>query len=394
VSRKILVIVALGLALSAGANAQQNVAPSEGHGAGNGGDICENRILTIRAHIVQWILKGGSAQLRMPTNVTLSQYNSKMLAVLRDRSVRVSCEKKSQAIGKAGKTCINSGPSKAPWIECDIDKFMSSVITPEAEQYRLVHHEFAGLAGLEENIDHGTESNYSYSDQITGIKPAHASATGRWFSPLEGLRSVSGCTSSNGDIARISSATMPAVVHDYMTMSRAFERGFQLELLDGKRRSVSITKPERPILFLSDNLNNSFDVHNKASSYSSLDGDLTFKASLSTVSPSFPHQFSLQINAYRDGKLIRKFAMSCSETALPCAERSAKNRVVNETSATYDLQTTDGCGGATTETIPQPKSREQMELELYGQTGSDWSPCQGSYVRRDGRVVVYGKKCK
>ena len=47
-------------------------------------------------------------------------------------------------------------------ILCNILRFKS---TSESEQYKLIHHEYAGLAGVENN--EGAASDYSLSTQIT-----------------------------------------------------------------------------------------------------------------------------------------------------------------------------------------------------------------------------------
>jgi hypothetical protein len=76
---------------------------------GNGGDICENRFQSVRDDIKSWINNGGSAGLALPSSLSLQQYNS-----------------------------------------------------------QLVHHEYAGLAGVE--VNESDESKYSISNQISGGK--------------------------------------------------------------------------------------------------------------------------------------------------------------------------------------------------------------------------------
>ncbi|MFL5815759.1 MAG: hypothetical protein ACJ763_19480 [Bdellovibrionia bacterium] len=128
---------------------------------GNGGDICENRIKLIREDIDSWIQKGGSSGLRLPAETNLSQYNAKM----RDQASKatVSCTDQDIAVGNSQKTCKNFlDDAGSPRIVCNFKRFMA---TPEASQYVLVHHEYAGLAGFE--VNNGEESRYEISNQLT-----------------------------------------------------------------------------------------------------------------------------------------------------------------------------------------------------------------------------------
>ncbi len=142
-------------------------------GAGNGGDECERRILSIRDNIASWINVGNYESLKLPKEVTTEIYKSQMLNVL-GRAV-VSCTKKPILLTKGKdtveKTCINKTDSSGSLsITCNFDRFMNPVIDDESStkgaiQYRLVHHEYAGLAKLENNLT--AESRYFISNQIS-----------------------------------------------------------------------------------------------------------------------------------------------------------------------------------------------------------------------------------
>ena len=108
--------------------------------AGNGGDICEDRIKIVRDDIASWIGKGGTAGLTLPRSVSLTQYNSGMLAKI--SAAGVNCTDNKILIGNDEKTCKNFVDSGgAPQIVCNNKRFME---TADSDQYVLVHHEYAG----------------------------------------------------------------------------------------------------------------------------------------------------------------------------------------------------------------------------------------------------------
>jgi hypothetical protein len=130
---------------------------------GGGGDMCEARIQDISNDLALWLRKGGAQNLIFPSNVSLSDYVSKMQAAL--VKGHISCVSETLFVGAAEKTCINSKDTEGGyWITCNSVRFQS---TMEEDQYILVHHEYAGLAGIE--MSDGDTSNYVISRQITGI---------------------------------------------------------------------------------------------------------------------------------------------------------------------------------------------------------------------------------
>jgi hypothetical protein len=130
--------------------------------AGNGGDMCEDRFKIVRDDIQSWIHDGGSAGLRLPSNLSLDRYNFVMTEQI--AKAKVSCVSEKIFIGKAEKTCENfHDESGTPRIRCNTNRFMN---TNESDQYVLVHHEYAGLSGFE--VSDGEDSEYVISNQISG----------------------------------------------------------------------------------------------------------------------------------------------------------------------------------------------------------------------------------
>ncbi len=129
---------------------------------GNGGDMCEDRIKIIRDDIVSWIKNGGSAGLNLFEGVSADQYMTRMQAALATAQVR--CTSDTITIGNAEKTCKNFLDSiGVPQILCNRNQFLKE--TSDSDQYVLVHHEYAGLSGIE--TPNGTDSNYRISNQIS-----------------------------------------------------------------------------------------------------------------------------------------------------------------------------------------------------------------------------------
>jgi hypothetical protein len=147
-------------------------AKSGGAIAGGGGDATEERVSVIRDDLLKWISKGGAKDLNLPSAITYDQYVSKMTDILQPQEVVVGFVEKDDPLDEelmvsvdgTPKTCrgfISTRDSKAH-ILCNIARFKD---TPDSEQYKLVHHEFAGLAIIEKND--GAASDYEVSNQIT-----------------------------------------------------------------------------------------------------------------------------------------------------------------------------------------------------------------------------------
>ena len=145
-----------------GVEKEKAIVSGQGGDIGNGGDPCENRILSIRDDIRGWINKGGADKLRLPKEITLKEYKSKMLQ--RIKTSTMSCTTKRLFYKGVEKTCLNSGQEKGSFV-CNFERFSSG---SEEEQYILTHHEYAGLSGLEVN-DNKIESDYFISNQISSF---------------------------------------------------------------------------------------------------------------------------------------------------------------------------------------------------------------------------------
>lgn len=134
----------------------------DGYDHGNGGDICEKRFQEVSEDLKSWILKGGAENLKLPAEISYEAYLQGMLGKI--ETTKVSCVDEEVFIGEAEKTCVNFTEANGDLrIECNRKRFTS---TPDADQYVLVHHEYAGLAGFEKNT--GEASDYEISEQLSG----------------------------------------------------------------------------------------------------------------------------------------------------------------------------------------------------------------------------------
>jgi ankyrin repeat protein len=130
---------------------------------GNGGDMCENRFKVVRDDVDAWIQNGGGRGLKLPKTTTLEQFNSSMLSEI--SKAKITCTTDKVMVRNAEKTCKNFVSARGESeILCNTARFMS---TSESDQYVLVHHEYAGLAGLEVNTDES--SVYLISNQVSGF---------------------------------------------------------------------------------------------------------------------------------------------------------------------------------------------------------------------------------
>ncbi|MDD4974834.1 MAG: hypothetical protein PHY93_10820 [Bacteriovorax sp.] len=138
---------------------------ARGNSSGGGGDASEERVNDIRSDILNWINTGGAKGLVLPDNLSYAQYVTQMTEVLTPQKIIIGFTNKQVKVNDAEKTCkgfITKADSKTH-ILCNISRFKN---TPEADQYSLIHHEYAGLADVENN--QGASSDYSISNQISG----------------------------------------------------------------------------------------------------------------------------------------------------------------------------------------------------------------------------------
>ncbi|RYZ92293.1 MAG: hypothetical protein EOP06_04635 [Proteobacteria bacterium] len=136
-----------------------------------GGDLCENRIQNITADIKNWISKGGAAGLNLPGGISHQQYSKLMTdasAELKINCVGTGDEGYPVEVSGTAKVCRFDRGQVEPTITCDLAKFSN---ISEADQYVLIHHEIAGIAGLEKPND--DSSVYEISNQISGYLEDH-----------------------------------------------------------------------------------------------------------------------------------------------------------------------------------------------------------------------------
>lgn len=132
--------------------------------SGGGGDSLEERVNIIRADILKWINAGGARSLKLPADVSHEDYASLMTDILRPQKVVLGFAESEIFVGGIPKTCRSfiSAENSMPHILCNIARFKG---TSESDQYRLIHHEYAGLVRLERND--GAASDYEISSQLT-----------------------------------------------------------------------------------------------------------------------------------------------------------------------------------------------------------------------------------
>ena len=145
-----------------------------GSESGGGGDGDPGiRVWEIRADILSWIERGGSKGLDLNrANVTLEEYNTEMTKLLQPQFVVIGFVKEDHATIEELQVKVNGNPKacrgfkstndKKYHILCNSKELMAET---EAGQYRLIHHEYAGLARLEKND--GPASDYEISSQLT-----------------------------------------------------------------------------------------------------------------------------------------------------------------------------------------------------------------------------------
>lgn len=147
-----------------------------GNEGGGGGDLCEDRIQVIRDDIKGWIEKGGPRKgLKLPKGVSIDQYSKAMIEhinVTKIRCVKPGDKGYPILVKDAPKVCqFTFVDERFPTfikevITCDYNIFLNKKLMSESDQYVLIHHEFAGLAGIESPDE--SISTYSISNQISG----------------------------------------------------------------------------------------------------------------------------------------------------------------------------------------------------------------------------------
>lgn len=140
--------------------------------AGGGGDATEERVNEIRADLLKWIKNDGAKDLTLPSTLSYGEYVSKMKDILQAQKVVIGFVEKDDATNEELQVNVNGMPKTCRGfiskedsrfhILCNITRFIN---TPESAQYRLIHHEYAGLVNVENNDE--AASDYAISSQIT-----------------------------------------------------------------------------------------------------------------------------------------------------------------------------------------------------------------------------------
>jgi hypothetical protein len=130
-----------------------------------GGDLCEDRIKVIRDDLLDWIQQGGPDALTLPAEVSVKQYSNGMLKAIRNAKIQcIGPHDRGYPVNVNGtpKICRFDQNAAGSRIICDFQKFRS---LSGSDRYVLIHHEYAGLSGIEQ--PNGDDSNYEVSNQIS-----------------------------------------------------------------------------------------------------------------------------------------------------------------------------------------------------------------------------------
>ena len=137
---------------------------ANGSSVRGGGDPCEDRIKIIREEIKAWVLKDGVKTIRLPNQVSAQDYQTNMISAMSTASIACVSEEDPGfpvEIDGTPKVCRFDKTPEFHKITCDYLKFLQ--LAP-LDQARLIHHEYAGLAGLEN--PNGSDSSYQITNQI------------------------------------------------------------------------------------------------------------------------------------------------------------------------------------------------------------------------------------
>ncbi len=132
--------------------------------SGDNGSVFEERVNEIRSDLLRWIKNEGAKGLRYPKNISYNTYVTDMSIILQKEQVSIIFTEDKVIYDNSEKTCkgIIDELSSEMHIICNTSRFAN---TTKADQYKLVHHEYAGLARIEKN--EGAASDYNLSSQIT-----------------------------------------------------------------------------------------------------------------------------------------------------------------------------------------------------------------------------------
>lgn len=155
-----------------------SVSADTGFRDGGGGDPNEARVFEIRQAILDWIDRGDARGLEFKNGMTYDRYVALMRPVLAAPPAEsavvvtfVTTQQDQQAIDPEQKVDVDGQPKTCRGFKsardgrlhiiCNSDRFPSE----SAAAFRQVHHEYAGLVGVEKND--GAASDYEVSNQLS-----------------------------------------------------------------------------------------------------------------------------------------------------------------------------------------------------------------------------------
>jgi hypothetical protein len=131
---------------------------------GNGGDPDVGKFRKIGSEIQSWIQGGYANKITLPAGMTLQKYVTAMDAAF--NAYHVSFVDRSISVRGVQRMCKNTNDRvNGAQIVCQRSLILRELNANSDGIYQLIHHEVAGIAGLEVNI--GQESDTRLSDQIT-----------------------------------------------------------------------------------------------------------------------------------------------------------------------------------------------------------------------------------
>ncbi len=130
----------------------------------NGGDEAERRWNSVRSNMKSWIQQGGHLGLQYRGSDNAQTYQQKMLGGLEIPVEFVSVKDPRTLVEVSGlqKMCRNVVEENKMRLRCVTEAVL---LIRDSEFINIVHHEYAGIAGLETTAPSGT-SDYYYTNQL------------------------------------------------------------------------------------------------------------------------------------------------------------------------------------------------------------------------------------
>lgn len=150
---------------------------------GGGGDTSEIKVDKIRSILLDWISNHGANNFILPPEITKLEYENKMREILKPKEVIFSFIENSNELNTYNRLLVEGMPKTCKGFISDTDNRKHVICLrnifeslKEEEQFQLIHHEFAGLIGLEKN--EGSASDYFITKQLIIEKKYSLSAMG------------------------------------------------------------------------------------------------------------------------------------------------------------------------------------------------------------------------